>query len=446
MGLTRPRAHQILDIDYKQAVRVAAVSNVTLSGGAPATVDDVSLSANDRVLVTGQSTASQNGIYYVQTLGNGSNGTWVRGLDANATGELFAGMIVMVTEGTAYSDKLWSLTTNGAITIGTTSLTFALTGGTGNAITSGTSHIKIAVEDGNANVNIAGTSNVVVFASTGVIVTGITTVSGNITGGNVITGGLASVTGNITGGNVITAGLISVTGNATGGNLITAGLASVTGNVTGGNLITGGLASVTGNVTGGNLITGGLASVTGNITGGNLITAGLASVTGNITGGNILGNGAGLSGILAFGNVTVSNGNSAVANSISSTLTLTAGTGISITANAASDTITFATSSTTSIFSSGGDMGLVTSEVTVSEDLGLVTDTPASIQIDMETVAIGGPVYPSQLVIPSYAVAGLPSVTPAAQLVYVSDESGGAVPAFSDGTNWRRVTDRAVVT
>ena len=412
MGLTRPRAHQILDIDYKQAVRVAAVSNVTLSGGAPATVDDVSLSANDRVLVTGQSTASQNGIYYVQTLGTGSNGTWVRGLDANATGELFAGMIVMVTEGTAYSDKLWSLTTNGAITIGTTSLTFALTGGTGNAITSGTSHIKIAVEDGNANVNIAGTSNVVVFASTGVIVTGITTVSGNITGGNVITGGLASVTGNITGGNLITAGL----------------------------------ASVTGNVTGGNLITGGLASVTGNITGGNLITAGLASVTGNITGGNILGNGAGLSGILAFGNVTVSNGNSAVANSISSTLTLTAGTGISITANAASDTITFATSSTTSIFSSGGDMGLVTSEVTVSEDLGLVTDTPAGIQIDMETVAIGGPVYPSQLVIPSYAVAGLPSVTPAAQLVYVSDESGGAVPAFSDGTNWRRVTDRAVVT
>ena len=29
-------------------------------------------------------------------------------------------------------------------------------------------------------------------------------------------------------------------------------------------------------------------------------------------------------------------------------------------------------------------------------------------------------------------------------LVYVSDEVGGAVPAFSDGTNWRRVTDRAV--
>lgn len=30
-------------------------------------------------------------------------------------------------------------------------------------------------------------------------------------------------------------------------------------------------------------------------------------------------------------------------------------------------------------------------------------------------------------------------------LIYVSNEVGGAVPAFSDATNWRRVTDRAIV-
>lgn len=46
---------------------------------------------------------------------------------------------------------------------------------------------------------------------------------------------------------------------------------------------------------------------------------------------------------------------------------------------------------------------------------------------------------------PSYTVAGLPAATTAAQIVYVSNETGGAVLAFSDGTNWRRVTDRAVV-
>jgi hypothetical protein len=30
-------------------------------------------------------------------------------------------------------------------------------------------------------------------------------------------------------------------------------------------------------------------------------------------------------------------------------------------------------------------------------------------------------------------------------MAFVSNESGGPVPAFSDGTAWRRVTDRAVV-
>lgn len=45
----------------------------------------------------------------------------------------------------------------------------------------------------------------------------------------------------------------------------------------------------------------------------------------------------------------------------------------------------------------------------------------------------------------SYLVAELPSPIPAGKLIFVTDETGGAVPAFSDGTNWRRVTDRAVV-
>jgi hypothetical protein len=48
-------------------------------------------------------------------------------------------------------------------------------------------------------------------------------------------------------------------------------------------------------------------------------------------------------------------------------------------------------------------------------------------------------------VVPSYTVAGVPSASPAAQVAYISNETGGAVLAFSDGTNWRRVTDRAIV-
>lgn len=48
---------------------------------------------------------------------------------------------------------------------------------------------------------------------------------------------------------------------------------------------------------------------------------------------------------------------------------------------------------------------------------------------------------------PILTVTQLAAVTPSEGrgLVYVSDETGGGVPAFADGTNWRRVTDRAVV-
>lgn len=46
----------------------------------------------------------------------------------------------------------------------------------------------------------------------------------------------------------------------------------------------------------------------------------------------------------------------------------------------------------------------------------------------------------------SYTVATLPDATAAEGIIiYVSDEVGGAVLAFSDGADWRRVTDRAIV-
>jgi hypothetical protein len=49
--------------------------------------------------------------------------------------------------------------------------------------------------------------------------------------------------------------------------------------------------------------------------------------------------------------------------------------------------------------------------------------------------------------LPIYTVLTLPDATKnTGGQVFVSNESGGAVPAFSDGTNWRRVTDRAIVT
>lgn len=48
--------------------------------------------------------------------------------------------------------------------------------------------------------------------------------------------------------------------------------------------------------------------------------------------------------------------------------------------------------------------------------------------------------------IQTFTVATLPDpVEWPAGLIYISDEAGGTVVAFSDGGAWRRVTDRAIV-
>jgi collagen type VII alpha len=95
-----------------------------------------------------------------------------------------------------------------------------LTGIASTSLANGTSNVSIATSGGNVTVGVGGTSNVAVFATTGEYITGLLSVTGNISGGNLTTGGLISATGNISGGNLITSGLISSTGNITGGNLI----------------------------------------------------------------------------------------------------------------------------------------------------------------------------------------------------------------------------------
>jgi filamentous hemagglutinin len=298
--------------------------------------------------------------------------------------------------------------------------------------------------DGGGNIKVKDGANLVtpnVGAATGTSLS----VIGNVTGGNINTGGVVSATGNVDSGNVNT-GIVSASGNVTGANVVTGGVVTATGNVTGGNLATGGLITVTGNVTGGNIITAGLISATGNVTGGNIITAGLISATGNVTGGNILGNGAGLSGINAFSNIAVTGGNACLADSIADTLTLTAGSGIVLIADAATDTITIATAgSGQSVFDTGGDLGLITQVAVATEDLGLIT-AAVTESYDLGSIVTSGIIVADALIVPTYTVTTLPPADPQAQIIFVSNETGGAVLAFSDGTNWRRCTDRAIVT
>jgi len=119
-----------LRIPGKNPVLVATTSNVSLSGGAPQTVDDVGLAVGDRILVWKQTSAAENGIYKVQTLGTGSNGTWVRTKDADLAeqDQFFAGVNVYVQEGSKYAKCIFYLVTTGAITLGSTDLTFISTG------------------------------------------------------------------------------------------------------------------------------------------------------------------------------------------------------------------------------------------------------------------------------------------------------------------------------
>lgn len=98
------------------AVRGVATSNITLSG--TQTVDGLALNSGDRELVAGQSTASQDGIYVV------ASGAWARSSDP-----ISSGMLVAITQGTAFGGTTFILTTQAPITVGTTALNFIQVGG-----------------------------------------------------------------------------------------------------------------------------------------------------------------------------------------------------------------------------------------------------------------------------------------------------------------------------
>jgi hypothetical protein len=99
----------------KTAVARATTANITLSG--TVSVDGANAANASRVLVKNQTTASQNGIYVVNT-----GGAWTRATDADGGTEL-NGAIVYVTSGTANAATTWQMVTPN-VTIGTTAQTW----------------------------------------------------------------------------------------------------------------------------------------------------------------------------------------------------------------------------------------------------------------------------------------------------------------------------------
>jgi hypothetical protein len=111
-------------LDVRASCRAATTANIASMSGTM-TIDGVSLAVGNRVLVKDQSTGSQNGIYVVQS------GAWTRAPDADTSAEVTAGIFVWISEGTANGDTGWVLTTNDAIVLDTTALTFSQFTGVG---------------------------------------------------------------------------------------------------------------------------------------------------------------------------------------------------------------------------------------------------------------------------------------------------------------------------
>jgi len=117
-------------LDVKDSCVAATTGNITISTALNNgdTLDGVSLSTNDRVLVKDQSTSSENGIYVV-----GSSPA--RAVDL-AAGSDAAGMFTFIEQGTVNADNGFVCTSNkGSAVVGTNNLTFAQFSGAGQITT-----------------------------------------------------------------------------------------------------------------------------------------------------------------------------------------------------------------------------------------------------------------------------------------------------------------------
>lgn len=106
----------------KGSVRAASTANVTIATPG-ATIDGITASNGDVFLLTAQSTGSQNGPYVF----NGAASAMTRATNWDASGEATLGSYWVVREG-SQADKFAILTNDTAITLGTTTPTFAFSG------------------------------------------------------------------------------------------------------------------------------------------------------------------------------------------------------------------------------------------------------------------------------------------------------------------------------
>lgn len=127
-------------IDNKPSARLMANTNQGLTG--LTAIDSVTPIAGDRVLLTAQTTATQNGIYVA------SAGAWSRAVDT-MTPQAFW----LIEEGTIWGGTQWKVSNAGAIVVGTTALTINQFGASGTVYTGTTNRVTVS----GAAIDIAAT-------------------------------------------------------------------------------------------------------------------------------------------------------------------------------------------------------------------------------------------------------------------------------------------------
>lgn len=119
--------------DAKESCRVATTANLastysagvlTASANGAITIDTIALALNDRVLVKDQSTATQNGIYYVSQVGDASNPFKLTRASDFVQGSATSGAFCFVTDGSTNLDTGWMLSTKDSITVDTSTITW----------------------------------------------------------------------------------------------------------------------------------------------------------------------------------------------------------------------------------------------------------------------------------------------------------------------------------
>lgn len=226
--------------DWKQSVKAATTANLAATNngsgvltadanGVLAAQDGVSVTVNDRILLKDQSTAADNGIYVVTDVGTGGTPyILTRATDANSSAKVTAGLTVFVSQGTSHGNRTFQLSTDDAITLNTTGLTFfdmvnaaAFSGDLNSTslgyLTDTSGDLRLI---GNASSNIvaklgdaAGARSFQVTDSTDAVQFTVTS-----DGAATLASGLTVTTGNIG----VSSGNITASGDITGGNIATA--------------------------------------------------------------------------------------------------------------------------------------------------------------------------------------------------------------------------------